>query len=518
MAPVYPVVSEPSAPLEGALDPGLQDRLRHCQALPSLSTVALRVIELANDPGAEFGEVAGCISHDPALATKVLRVANSPLYGNRRKATTVRQALTQLGLDNTVCLALGFSLISSLEGAEQGFLDRPRFWQRSLVCAVAARVLGSVLEVERLEELFLGALLQDIGVLILDSVMEAGYGALANGTDHEDLPQAERELLGTDHIEVGVWMIDQWGLPGYLSDLVRGSHDPSSPVPEDLATMAHCVCASSAVADCWLRSAGDRSAIQAADCCRRCLDMEPDAFQQVMDLFPAELQARAALLNIPSLTPREIAGILERAKETLMVRALNRITEAHDVKPEAETPDSRTRALEVQASMDRLTGLFNRASLEDRLKDEFSYAKEHGTSLSVAFIDLDRFKQINDTHGHLVGDEVLQSAARVIAGHLRQTDFIARYGGEEFIVVLPGIGADAARFVSERLLDALRRHEDMSETVKSVRVSASIGLATYAAEREEFSDTTALLRAADRALYAAKNGGRDKTVVYGETS
>jgi len=499
-----------------ALHKGLEDHLRYCQKLPSLSTVALWVIDLANNPSADFGDVARCIGLDPALAAKVLRVANSPLYGKRRNSDNLRQALTQLGLDNTVSLALGFSLMSSLRATEQGFLDRKHYWHRAILCAIAARALGQFVKVPQLEELFLGGLLQDIGMLILDSVMEERYGEVANGRDHAELVAVEREALATDHIEVGAWVMKHWQLPEYLRSFTLCSHDPeAADLPRDRVTMTRCVHVSGQLADCWLFDNSEVHTIRASNSCRQWLGMDDDVFHGVMEAIASELPSVAAQMDIPVLTSVQIAGILEQAKEILLARTLQLITEVRDVKSDADALKCRTRALETQASMDRLTGLFNRSGLEERLASEFALATEQRMPLSIAFIDLDRFKQVNDTYGHLVGDEVLQSTAGVLAANLRQTDFIARYGGEEFVVILPGADAQAARLLTERLLVALRSHGGASSTVKSIRVTASIGLVTYTADATEFADAVDLLRAADRALYAAKHRGRDKVVIYG---
>src|SRR5690606_6153542 len=100
-----------------------------------------------------------------------------------------------------------------------------------------------------------------------------------------------------------------------------------------------------------------------------------------------------------------------------------------------------------QASRDALTGVYNRHQLHSRLEQEFEIAQRHGRPLSIAFIDLDDFKRVNDSHGHLVGDEVLRNFALALQGALRASDVIARYGGEEFLVILPNTTSAAAQAV-----------------------------------------------------------------------
>lgn len=494
----------------------IEKHLRYCQTLPTLSTVALRVIDLAQSPTTDFGEVAKCINSDPALAAKILRVANSSFYGRRRKSDNLRQALTLLGLDNTVSLALGFSLTSSLRGTERTLFDRDHYWRRSIFSAIAARVLGEKYALRQLEELFLGGLLQDIGQLVLDCVMADRYGTVANGCEHGALLEAERRVLGTDHIEVGVWILQHWQLPGYLQNVVAFSHDPTAAgVPRRFATVIKCVAASGLLADCWLFPKSESYIRDASAACRQWLDMDHDSFQDVMDTVASDLPDVAALFDIQPLDPMQIAGILEQAKDILTIRTLRLINEVKNAREDAKAIRSRTRLLETRATMDSLTGLFNRSWLDETLDKEFLQATAQGWPLSIAFIDLDHFKRINDTHGHLVGDEVLRSVADLLSTAFRQTDFVARYGGEEFVVLLPGTGTPSARSVLERFLEQLRSQSYTLATGGSLRVTASIGLATHIAPDSHFGSAYDLLRAADRALYTAKRGGRNTLVVYG---
>jgi diguanylate cyclase (GGDEF)-like protein len=132
--------------------------------------------------------------------------------------------------------------------------------------------------------------------------------------------------------------------------------------------------------------------------------------------------------------------------------------------------------------------------------------------LSIVFADLDRFKQVNDTHGHPTGDSVLIETARLFASTVRDSDTVARYGGEEFVIVLPGLATGEAAIVAERILMKLRsaRHQVAGGTI---RVTASLGLATLDAT-SGFRRVSDLIEAADRCVYAAKRAGRDRLVCF----
>lgn len=156
------------------------------------------------------------------------------------------------------------------------------------------------------------------------------------------------------------------------------------------------------------------------------------------------------------------------------------------------------------ADTDSLTGLANRRSLTKSLAREVARSERTGEPLSLAVLDIDHFKRINDTFGHLAGDEVLRTVAQAMAAHVRDVDIVARYGGEEFAVVLPNCSSEGALTVVERVRAAIASSTDLT------KVTASAGVATVAGSG---SDGEALMAAADEALYEAKRSGRDKVTL-----
>jgi diguanylate cyclase (GGDEF)-like protein len=159
------------------------------------------------------------------------------------------------------------------------------------------------------------------------------------------------------------------------------------------------------------------------------------------------------------------------------------------------------------AVRDGLTGLYNRRAFNELLSASIANEdRRPGGSLGLVLLDLDHFKKLNDTYGHLAGDAALRSVARLLGQHLRKGDQAARYGGEEFVVILPGSDEERAQGAAERLRAALQKHRFVFEGAR-IPLTASLGVAVWPADGKE---PEALLGAADRALYAAKQGGRNR--------
>jgi two-component system, cell cycle response regulator len=167
-----------------------------------------------------------------------------------------------------------------------------------------------------------------------------------------------------------------------------------------------------------------------------------------------------------------------------------------------------TRRLYESAVRDALTQTHNRRYLDERLQAEFAFARRHLTPLSVLLIDLDHFKRINDTLGHLAGDAVLRVVATALQRMLRTEDVVARYGGEEFCVLARGTDARNAMIVGERIRRMVEGLQIPWEG-KPVRVTLSVGVATMD-ETHPFGSVQALVGAADAALYRAKQAGRNR--------
>lgn len=173
---------------------------------------------------------------------------------------------------------------------------------------------------------------------------------------------------------------------------------------------------------------------------------------------------------------------------------------------------ARTRAMRFYMERDSLTGLLNHTNLKERLGDDVSRARRIGTNMVFAMIDIDHFKSVNDTYGHLTGDRVLKSLARLLTERLRRTDVVGRYGGEEFGIILFDVTPEIAVGLLNELRESFARlRQTNGET--EFTVTFSCGIAAY----PQFANEAKLSEAADAALYRAKETGRNRVIVADES-
>ena len=168
------------------------------------------------------------------------------------------------------------------------------------------------------------------------------------------------------------------------------------------------------------------------------------------------------------------------------------------------------------AHYDPLTDIPNRILFRDRLEHAIRLAERDKTLFSLMFIDLNGFKQVNDTYGHGAGDEVLRELSHRIEAQVRGSDVAARYGGEEFVILLPHTGVEAGKLLAERIRNAVSTSPVVFGDGKELTITASIGIASAAPQEGDFDLKTlgeSLIARADVALYSAKSAGRNRIVV-----
>ena len=193
--------------------------------------------------------------------------------------------------------------------------------------------------------------------------------------------------------------------------------------------------------------------------------------------------------------------------DTVIKSAVNAIEQAHTI----EQTKADNARLEALAHTDALTHLLNRRALTIRLVAELERVRRYNSPLTMLMIDLDHFKLVNDTYGHLVGDEVLRGIGMILQRSVRSVDMVARYGGEEFVIVLPETGEMGAIAFAERIRQRVEQHNFEAARSANVRVTVSIGVSCFPSAQVDSAED--LFARADVALYRAKERGRNQVCV-----
>lgn len=487
----------------------LIDKIKACQTLPSLPATAVAVLEMARDPDADAAGMARLVSQDAALAGKVLKTVNSSFYARAHAVGTVSQAVVMLGMQSVRTLVLGFSLVNNLQGQKSHGFKHVHYWRRSVYAATAARILAGRVKLVQVEEAFLASLLKDIGMLVFDQVLGEAYGALyATAGNHVDLVAKEREAFGLDHAQASATLAECWKLPPVLAVPMGFHHDLPAAEKADPAVMrvAELVSLAGRCADVFTDAEPAAAIAEVRDRCKSLYEMDEASADALMEEVGAKVKETASMFEIKADTSATFDVILRRANEALVELTLQTQQQAGELK-------AANRELEKTAKVDALTGLANRRAFDAFLAEALKTGKRGGTPVALLLLDVDKFKLVNDRHGHQVGDEVLRYLGRLLRASVRESDLAARYGGEELMLVLHDAPRQAAAERADRLRRAIAAKRVPAGGI-NLPITVSIGVAVYEPPAGPLSQPTHLIRAADLAVYAAKSGGRNCVKVF----
>jgi diguanylate cyclase (GGDEF)-like protein len=409
-----------------------------------------------------------------------------------------------LGLNTVKNLALSFSLTAGFNKTKAKAINYNRFWKDSLFGAIAAKLLAERLDRSFSEDAFFLGLLQNIGSLTLACCLPEQYSVALSEADKNggNYLQAESQVLGFNHMEIGEYLAKSWGLPENFYIPIGNHHWPHKVADSrpDLHTRTILLHLASLYVDLfnapemgialgtidhWNKEYGYQEKIDPAD-----LAMKIQA--QAKDVMP--------VFEIEFKDDRDYEDLLLKAKAELANLSVGLINEVIEKDKEIEL-------LREQTTLDGLTSIYNYKGFCELLFREMSRAYRYKTPLSLVFADIDHFKNVNDRFGHLAGDHALKSAAACLKLGLRHSDYVARYGGEEFAVVLPETDIDQALLVAERLRQKIETENVFYKDTR-IPLTMSFGVAALPLDRTVASD--GFIKMADDALYQAKRTGRNR--------
>ncbi|MCH7526178.1 MAG: GGDEF domain-containing protein [Planctomycetes bacterium] len=478
--------------------------MRAANRLPSPPGVALRVLELAREENSSPSDVADVLSLDPALSARVLKFVNSPMVGLEQKISSLKQAVSLIGMRAAKMMALSFSLVSSEKRASCPSFDYGRFWSRSLVSAVTARIIARATKKHDAEEAFTGGLLSRIGQLVLACGLSAEYEKVLQHAESQsgDFLDIERSLLGTTHIEVGRRLVADWQLPDAICQSIAVFPYAGDDDGVSISSLARILYVSDLAAAivCDPEGGDAENVAHLLVAVERHFGINADAWERLFQDIGAQWKEYGELLSVETTDVKSFSAIQAEANERIAELSLATQLESQMVK-------ERNEELAKQATTDKLTGLGNRAAFDDRLGSELARSARTGRPIALLLMDVDHFKSFNDTYGHQAGDKVLQEVASAMQDIAREIDFVARYGGEEFAVIAPECTQEGSAALAERLRAAV---EDLTVDWQGrpLKVTISVGVALAQGSHGQRTPNE-LIALSDEQLYAAKEAGRN---------
>jgi len=479
--------------------------------LPTLPGIALQLLQAVKKENPDIDEIGKILATDPPLSAKVLKIVNSSFYSLPTKITSVNHAIMMLGINSVKNLALSFSLVNSFKSNLSKTQEYNLFWKDSLIGAIAVKLMSEkiIKSFSDSDDIFFMGLLQNIGFLTLSLCMPRQYDLVMVESHKNGVPvhEVESQILGFNHMEIGEYLIRFWGLPDTFYTPIGYHHYPQklTSARDDMHTLTKVLYLSSLYIELFNHSCD--VSLKLAEIQQK---VKACGFDEAIDIHEVgkAINRQASdilpIFEIEFEDENEYAQLLQTAKAQMATLSSELINNLLDQRQEINL-------LRQQVGRDSMTSLNNHQRFRELLEQEISRSERYKHPLSVIFADIDEFKSINDTYGHLAGDRAIKIIAGCLKKELRQSDHLARYGGEEFAVILPEAVEVDAWMVAERLRETINSlriaHED-----GFIHVTMSFGIVTLKSGEKISLDE--LIRRADTALYIAKNQGRNQCCVF----
>ena len=478
--------------------------------LPTLPGIAIKILEAVKKEESSLQEIADILSKDPSLSAEVLKAINSAFYGLPTKVTSVLHAVNLLGINTVKSLALSFSIVNTLNSEKTKDFDYTSFWKDSLIAAVSAKIISKCALPMFSDDAFFLGLIHNLGMLVANQIMADKYAQVIKEWDKDNccVYEAENKVLGFNHMELGEYLIDSWNLPNNFSTPIRYHHEPEKLVTNDpdIDIITKILHLSTLFVD--LHNYTDKDFYLTVAKLEALV--KKYGFDSSVQIDAIAKQIQAQTLNVFPLFELEIEAekdyfaLIEEARNELINLSSNFMQQVCEQKKMIES-------LSEKALRDGLTNLLNYQAFQEYIDREVQRANRYGHNLCLIIADIDHFKEINDTYGHLAGDKILKEIAVYLEDALRGSDLVARYGGEEFAIILPETSKIDGMMVAERLRETIASLKIDYEG-RSLMVTASFGLSCLGSHRRVRK--VDFIKEADYALYQAKNAGRNTCKCY----
>lgn len=498
------------------LEEKVRSRVESLSYLPTTVAVAMKFVELGKDPDAEPAEYAKVISSDSSLSSKLLSLANSSWFGVRNKVTKPQTAVNLLGLGTVRTLAISYCLTGLHNDLHLSPEESCMFWSASLCKAAAARQYAQYFDKKLAEEAFTAGLFQDFAVPIMFAVAKDEYLPVFQNAqlDWQTRLGQERGLFNLDHAEMGRAVAQKLELPDLFVDAVAFHHKPDA-LNEMIAKapLAEAIFVASLFPhslDAWNHNDAEQLRQYLTDKLGP-QDVQPTAF---LEAVQTQFNQIYGFFEQGSVPETRLTELLQQATREVADNTTRLVGSVHELLQQAASTGQPIQQMVKQHSdlaeavnCDSLTGALNRQGLDIRAADVLASASRYTTGLAVIYLDIDRFKVLNDTHGHAAGDSALSMVVDTIRRCVRQNDVVARLGGDEFVMLLSDCSQAGATAVADRIVSSVAG-QPVSPDLPAVKITVSAGFLWLAKPSVSLD---ALIAAADRLMYQAKRAGGNRT-------
>jgi len=407
--------------------------------------------------------------------------------------------------------------MSDLAATEDDSFNFDLFWRRAITSAVAAELIAELIG-SKDQDIFVSALLQDIGVIIFKTSLPNEYRSVMkeNLSEQEALYKIEERYFGFNHHELGAYLLSDWHLPESIYYPILYQH-LNTRIPDTYRKQKVMLQLADYLSSIYHGSQRVEKIRKATALLESEFNIRGEGVNKLIDAVASKTITILSSFDVSPGSMRPFSEILQDVNEELS--NLNTsyellVMELREAKNKAEKLagelQNANRMLHEMAFRDGLTGLYNHRYFQEEMDKELDRAKRYEREFSLIIFDLDHFKKINDTYGHPAGDQVLVAVSRTAEQAVRKSDIVARYGGEEFAVILPETNFMAAKEVAERIRSEIER---LSTDVdgKSISLTVSVGYTCYR-HVSNIREKGPVISMADKALYTAKQSGRNRVI------
>ncbi|HAI13823.1 MAG TPA: hypothetical protein DCM28_19105 [Phycisphaerales bacterium] len=449
--------------------------------------------------------VRDAIRSCPTLTARVLGVINSAAFGISRQISSIERAVTLLGPNRARAVAMAYGLRMLTESSSLPKEIADSLWANSLQKAIAARKFCELTDPQQADDAYSMALIQDIGLPMLISVNPDVYTEQAFiSNSHSNWCSWEKKQFGFDHTAVSQGLLREWHASRKLQKAVINHHD--SPLQASDGSEAPMVQWAVFMASLLPHLNEEPDA--------RCMEWLQNLHTRFMaktyptlDRFMVSVaeEARTLYNNSPKIESTDI--ILRKLTATVTTNAINHTAKLCRLEKDVDQTKQGLNDLKFQAFTDPLTKVLNRRGFTQLAERRLEMASVQGTGVCCMLIDLDDFKNVNDTHGHDAGDLLLKGLARVFRKKLGPNDLIGRLGGDEFAVLIAGIDRARAYAVSQKLAEGVEGKDVRLRDDLTIRSHFTLG-SVYTDICLDDLTIDMLLTLADQAMYQKKKNGK----------